>query len=257
MRWFSSRIVGRSRRHSTRRPPDRNRRLVVEQFEVRRVLTGGSFSLAFAGPTSLAPVSQEALAITSVSPTAGSTNVSTATAVTVQFNNPMNAATIGGTTIVLKDAASNPISATVAYDAGSQTATLTPSAALANSTTYTLTVSGGSGGVADANGSTLAADVTSSFTTAAAPLSIAAITPAAGSTNVATATAVTVQFNNPMNAATIGGTTIVLKDAASNPVSATVGLRRRQPNGDAHPERRLGELDDLHPHRLRGQWRCG
>ena len=61
------------------------------------------------------------------------------TTVTVHFNNAMNVSTIGYTTLVLRDAASNQVAATVSYDAGSQTATLTPSAALANSTTYTLT----------------------------------------------------------------------------------------------------------------------
>src|SRR5262249_19103054 len=53
----------------------------------------------------------------------------------------------------------------VSYTDASHTATLTPSAALQASTSYTVTVKGGSSGVKDVAGNALAADVTWSFTT--------------------------------------------------------------------------------------------
>jgi hypothetical protein len=72
----------------------------------------------------------------------------------------------------------------VTYDGPSQTATLTPTTALAAGAAYTATVVGGAGGVTDVAGNALAANVVWSFTTAAtgggAPLSIwsASATPA-------------------------------------------------------------------------------
>ncbi len=107
------------------------------------------------------------------------------------------------------------------YDAGTDTATLTPSSPLSNSTSYTLTVSGGAGGVADADGGTLANDFASSFSTIA-PLSIVGVTPTDGSTDVSVNSAVTVQFDNAMNAATVNSSTVTLMDGQGNAVAATV-----------------------------------
>ena len=87
---------------------------------------------------------------------------------TRDFNEPMDAATINGTTFELRDARTRS-SRTVTYDAATRTATLDPDAPLAHSTTYTATVKGGAGGVKDIAGNALAADFTWSFTTAAPP----------------------------------------------------------------------------------------
>ena len=84
-------------------------------------------------------------------------------------------------------------------------------APLSNSTNYTVTVVSGAGGVADLEGNTLAANFTSSYTTIA-PLSVVGFTPTNGSSNIAVSTAVTVQFDNAMNASTINSSTIVLTD---------------------------------------------
>ena len=59
-----------------------------------------------------------------------------------------------------------PSPATVAYNAQTRTANLTPSAPLAYQTTYTATLKGGAGGVTDAAGNPLAADKTWTFTDA-------------------------------------------------------------------------------------------
>ena len=99
------------------------------------------------------------------SPAAAATGVSTGVAVTATFSEAMDAATISTSTFELRDPASVLVPAVVSYNARNRTATLTPNALLANSTTYTATVKGGSAGVKDAAGNALAADFTWKFTT--------------------------------------------------------------------------------------------
>jgi hypothetical protein len=107
-------------------------------------------------------------AIVSVSPADAGTGVATAAAVSAAFSEPIDAATMSSTTFVLRDAATNGIvPGGVAYNAATTVATLTPAQALAASTTYTATISGGPGGVKDVSGNALSGDRAWSFTTAA------------------------------------------------------------------------------------------
>jgi hypothetical protein len=107
--------------------------------------------------------------VTSVSPTAGATLVATTATVSAVFSEPVNAATINGSTFQLFGPSNSLVGATVTYTSGSQTATLTPTAALAYSTTYTAVLTGGSSGVKDLAGNAMVSNFTWSFTTAAAP----------------------------------------------------------------------------------------
>jgi uncharacterized protein DUF4082/Big-like domain-containing protein len=109
--------------------------------------------------------------VTSFSPPNGATTVSPSTAVTATFNKAMDSTTINAGTFELLDPANNVLSATVAYDSSTLTATLQPSTPLAFLTTYTAIVRGGTVDprVKDASGNSLAANVTWTFTTAAAP----------------------------------------------------------------------------------------
>jgi len=116
--------------------------------------------------TTTPPVDNTAPTVSAISPASGSVNVATGATVSVAFSEAMDAATISGTTIRLLDGAT-PIAATVSYNAGTNTVTLTPSSALANSKTYTVSITGGGSGVKDLAGNALAANVNSSFTTAA------------------------------------------------------------------------------------------
>ena len=106
--------------------------------------------------------------VISVSPAAGATLVATTTTVNAVFSEAINAATISGTTFQLFGPSNSLVAATVTYTSGSQTATLTPTAALAFSTTYTAVVTGGSSGVKDVAGNAMTSNFTWSFTTAAA-----------------------------------------------------------------------------------------
>lgn len=85
--------------------------------------------------------------VSTVSPVNGATGVSTNATVTASFSEAINASTVTGTTFQLKNGA-NVIAASV--NASSNQITLTPSAALAGSTVYTVTIKGGASGVKDA-----------------------------------------------------------------------------------------------------------
>ena len=102
--------------------------------------------------------------VTAVTPASGATGVATNSTATATFSEAVTG--VSGTTFTLTRAGTA-VPATVAYDAASRTATLTPNAALAVSTTYTATVKGGSTGVKDTAGNALAADRVWTFTTAA------------------------------------------------------------------------------------------
>jgi Big-like domain-containing protein len=132
--------------------------------------SAGDFTFTTSAPDTTAPT------IVTRTPAVNATGVSTATTVRVTFSEAMNASTINGTTISLRNANNTLVTATVAYNASTFAATLTPSAALAAGQTYTATVTGGSAGVTDAAGNALAASAVWSFTTAAAATDTVSIT---------------------------------------------------------------------------------
>ncbi len=104
--------------------------------------------------------------ISSTTPVAGATNVSTTAPVTATFDEPVRAASVTGSTFTLTPTAGGPaVAATVS--ASGPTATLVPDRPLATDTEYTATLVGGAAGVTDVSGNPLAADHRWSFTTAA------------------------------------------------------------------------------------------
>ena len=106
--------------------------------------------------------------VTEMTPAAGQSGVDFGTKIHVAFNEAMSASTINANTIVLRNSSNNLVAAKVSYDASSFTATLTPSGFLARSTTYTVIVKSGAGGVTDATGNPWANDLSWSFTTVGA-----------------------------------------------------------------------------------------
>ncbi|MGE5608606.1 MAG: DUF4082 domain-containing protein, partial [Bacillota bacterium] len=99
--------------------------------------------------------------ITARTPAPNATDIPIGTAVTVKFSEAVQPSTITATTFQLKNG-STLVPANVTYDVTTHIATLTPIAALANSTAYTVAVSG----VQDLAGNTMAGMVSWSFTTA-------------------------------------------------------------------------------------------
>ena len=79
-------------------------------------------------------------AVTSMSPVAGTTEVSPRDSVTATFSQPMDAATIPAG-FTLEGPAGQPVQATASYDTVTRTASLTPALPLAPSTVYTARVS--------------------------------------------------------------------------------------------------------------------
>ena len=87
----------------------------------------------------------------------------------IDFNKDVAANSVNGSIFLLRDASGNTVSSTVAYDSASRRAILRPKAPLSTSSEYFVSVLGGSGGVRDRLGKTLAGNLTWSFTTAAPP----------------------------------------------------------------------------------------
>jgi hypothetical protein len=122
------------------------------------------FTPASSGPDTTAPT------VSSTTPAAGATGVATSTSVKATFSEAVDAATVTSSTFELRTAAGALVSATVTYDSAARTATLAPGTALAASSQYTATVKGGTSDprVKDLAGNALAANVSWTFTTAAA-----------------------------------------------------------------------------------------
>jgi methionine-rich copper-binding protein CopC len=105
-----------------------------------------------APPDTIAPT------LTARTPAANASGVPTSTTVTATFSEPVQA----GTAQIALSGPGGAVAGALSYNGGTNTATFTPSGALANSTSYTATVSGAK----DNAGNTMA-PVTWSFTTAA------------------------------------------------------------------------------------------
>jgi len=126
------------------------------------VLTGcSSGSSSPADPKNLTP--PPSFSVTSITPTAGATQIQTNATIQITFSSAAEASTVNTTNITV----TNPkaVAGAVTYNATTNTATFTPSAALALSTTYTVTVSG----VTSTAGTAMASSFTSTFATVSAP----------------------------------------------------------------------------------------
>lgn len=142
----------------------------------------------------------------------------------VLFNEDMALASMNENSVQMQNAANELVPVTISYNSANRTMTITPQAALANATAYTIFLRSGTNGVKDLSGNSLAADYSWSFTTVAdlqAPV-VNSSTPAAGASSVLTTTSVTAQFSEPVDPASINGTTVELRDAASALVNATI-----------------------------------
>jgi|GEM_PF-1218137 len=159
--------------------------------------------------------------VTGRNPAVGATGVAIGVAPQVTFSDPMNPATIDGTTLQLwRDIDANgalnvgidvPVAGVVTYDIPSRTATFTPGAALLTGSRYFARVTTGA---LNGAGLGLAADSVASFQTTATadvtPPTVSTATPANGATGVSVATMITVVFSEPIDPATVIGGGITL-----------------------------------------------
>ena len=183
-------------------------------------LAGNAMAAAFQSTFTTADFT--APTIVSTSPANLATSVPVTTGVSATFSKAMDPATLTTTTFTLKvTATSAAVTGTVSYNAATNTATFTPSAPLASATSYTATITTGA---RDTFGNAIASNFSWTFVTIdTVPPFVNSITPTAGATNVAIATAVNIQFSETMDASTINSTNITLKNTATSaPVAGTV-----------------------------------
>ena len=169
------------------------------------------------------PVDTTPPTVISMTPANGATEVNVGTQVVVTFSEAMDPATINTSTFML-----NGVSAAVVYNAATNTTTLTPAAALADATTYTAVVKGGSAGVMDLSGNRMTIDYSWSFTTASSsggdttPPTVTAVLPPNHAPEVSTGSSLFVTFSEAMTTATINNTTFELHDSSDALIPAAV-----------------------------------
>jgi PKD repeat protein len=156
--------------------------------------------------------------VTVESPASGATGVALSSTISAALNEAVQASTIQ---FALTSSSGASVAATVAYNSSTNTATLTPNAALAYSTTYTAAISGA---VSSGYGVAMTAPFTWSFSTPVAP-AVSSETPSSSNADdlynagVAVSSPVSVTFNQPVQAGTIAFT---LTSGSGNSVAATV-----------------------------------
>ena len=165
--------------------------------------------------------------VTSTNPTSGATNVPINQKITATFSEPMSSSTIvaAGTFTVAPTLGGAAVTGTVTYDAASNTAIFTPSAALAISTEFTATITTAAQNPA---GKAIASNYVWSFTTgtvanATAP-TVVSTDPVDVATLVPLNQRITATFSKAMDPATISaaGTFTVVVTVGAVPVPGAV-----------------------------------
>lgn len=162
-------------------------------------------------------------------PTNIAVNVATTTVLSATFAQPVDAASVQ---LTLKTSAGTPVAGTVAYDATTRKATLTPGSTLAGGTSYTASVT-----AKNRSGVPMAAPKTWSFTTAdAVPPSLSSRTPAPDTTNVARSTRVTATFAAPITSSSL---VMSLKTEDGTTVTGTTSYNSTSRTGTFTPSTAL------------------
>jgi fibronectin type 3 domain-containing protein len=158
--------------------------------------------------------------VTLTVPVDGASDVGTTVQPRAEFSRSLDPSTVNTTTFTLSGP-SGPVPATVGYDDANKAATLTPNAPLAGGATYTARLDGS---IRSAEGATLGAPVTWTFTvvSAPAPLDVSSTSPAAGATGVSWDSTVQATFSRSVDPATVTTSSFRLRRPDSTLVPATV-----------------------------------
>ena len=158
--------------------------------------------------------------VVSTTPTDGATAVAVSAPITAQFSVRIDPTTLTSSSFTLQSATGATVAATITYDGTTQTAKLTPTTGLANSTSYLATVATS---VRSISGEPLAAPVNWSFVTVAPspPPTVASTTPASGATGVARDAVITATFSRSMDPVTITASSFRVTENGT-PVAGTV-----------------------------------
>jgi hypothetical protein len=162
------------------------------------------------------------LQVVGVSPANGLTGVPVNAQVVVQFNEPVDAATLGQ--VVLSGSSGN-VTVNEQLTNANQTLTLSPVVPLTTNTTYTLTVAG----VLDVAGNPLPSPVTSSFTTGTSVqlsgLSLLTASPSNGAAGVPTNVTIQLIFNHAIDPLTVTSSTLDIYPSSTGvPVPAAISF---------------------------------
>jgi len=164
--------------------------------------------------------------VSSTNPVNNATAVSVSSPVSATFSEAMNRNSVTTGTFRLQQGATN-VSGIVSVNSSGTTATFTPSSPLANSTTYTATLTGGASGVKDAAGNALASNYSWSFTTSAAAdttaPTVTSTTPANNAADVLVNASVTANFSEAVAPLSVTGATFTLKNGSTS-VGGTVSV---------------------------------
>ena len=161
--------------------------------------------------------------VTLTDPIDTATNVAINKEIAAAFSKGMDPTTITNVNFTLAGPGATPILGTVTFVG--QTATFQPNSILANSATYTATISTG---VKDLAGNALAANYTWSFTTGAAPdltpPTVLLTDPVNTATNIAVNHQVAATFSKGMDPTTINNINFTLAGPGALPVAGTVAM---------------------------------
>ncbi len=126
--------------------------IAINTGELRRFVSTGADTT---GPT-----------VTSTAPISGASSVALNATVSAVFSELIDTSTLTAATFTLtKQGSATPLTATIAYDGNTRTATLTPQAVLEAGVGYTARIVSGASGVKDLAGNVMLADATWTFTT--------------------------------------------------------------------------------------------
>jgi hypothetical protein len=160
--------------------------------------------------------------VASTVPVNGATNVPLNQAVSATFTEAMNPLTITTATFLLTGPGGISVAGTVSYDAIHFIATLTPSAPLTASTTYTADVTTGATDLAGNPLGTTGAPNPWSFTTITPAPLVTAVVPANGATGVPINQLLSATFTETMSCATLTSTTFTVTGPGATAVAGTV-----------------------------------
>ena len=158
-----------------------------------------------AGPDTTAPQ------VSSTNPVDMALSVGTNQKIVATFDKGMNSSTINGATFTLMGPGVTPVLGTVTYSTIGDTATFTPSSALATSTVYTATITTG---VSDLSGNPLASNFVWTFTTGLATdttaPTVTLMNPANGALGVGIDASVNATFDKAMDPSTLNPSTFTV-----------------------------------------------
>lgn len=188
--------------------------------EANYTLTLGTGLKGWAGVGLAAPVTRAFTpgagappTLTTTSPADGATAVPTDATATATANRALDPNSVSASTVSLHAGAGAPVAAAVAYDAATRTISVAPAGALAEATTYTVTLDG----VQAAGGAPMA---TTSWTfTTSTNLRVSGQSPAPLATGVSPAADVRVTFSRAIDVATLTAARLVLEDADGDAVA--------------------------------------